>query len=1325
MIRREDIQDLVALTPFQQGVLFHDTAAGRRGQGESQAPNPFFQQIVLDIRGPLDVDAFGRAWQDLVDRHQILRCVYRTSGERGPVQIALKHRPVRLDVRDWRGDDPAAAEAAVADAIAAERLRPFDLTRDLLLRLVLGPVGPDRFVLIWSFHHIVIDGWCIDLLQRELAALYTAAVTGRPAELPPPLPFSRYVAWLHAQRTDDVLDWWPGYLGDAAAVDPVPGFRRRTDRPTLDHRIEIVTASAADTDRLTQACRDRGITPATLVYTLWGLLLARLADRDDVLIGAVASGRTAPIDGIETMLGPCLTALPYRVTIGPADSFGDVLSRAGRHAGAWLASAVCALPDIQVRCARKGPLFSHHVVFENFPIDARFTGDAQPLGPGVSLRQRDIVQATDDPLTVIVHPGRHLHWQIRFDPTVIDPGAAAALAGALGRLLSAVAGDPDQPAQGWSPASPSDADRIWQRWSLGAPAARPLGSAAGTLSALRRTVVDRFGDRPAVLADGSTLSHADLEASAARIAAGLEAHGVGPGDRVAVALPPGRDWLATLIATWRRGAAFVPLSTAGPAHRRAAILRDSQPGLLVADADHPADSGVRQTCPTRLSEAATPSDGGSRPADGDAIAYVIYTSGTTGRPKGVAVSHGAVLNYLGWLNRDAGIGPEDRTALVTAAEFDLGYTAVFGAMLLGGAIALPGDAARRSVTAVTDLIVGQRLTWLKLTPGYLRMLLSDPDSRRLASADGLTRMFLGGEKQDFGLLADLKVLTPSVTVWNHYGPTEATIGCVAGPIDDLVGGADPVQRIGRPIAGMRAAILDRRGQSTAPGWPGELVVAGRGLAAGYHGPVGEAARSFIAHPVLGRAYRTGDRARWRPDGHLEILGRDDAQVKIRGHRVELGEVETVLREVPPVQDAAVLALPDPSGEPVLVAFLVTGKADPPAPAALRIALADRLPEPMIPARFVPLSRLPLTDNGKLDRAALTRAAATAPKPPAGDPARSGDLTATEAVVAPIWAKALSVEHVDPTSDFFALGGHSIKAVMVAAGLRKAFGKRMDIRALFDHPILRDFCAHLDRSGATGAVARPATTLIPLKRGDGGLPALVLAGAVLGTATPYRELIDQIDRPVAAWGFQYPGFDREEPFAPTVPALGEAMADAVLRDLPDGPILLAGWSMGGAVAFEAARRLERQGRGPRGLVLLDTQPPGWRPPGMAAADMAPESLDSLRKAPAWRGILTLLADGLDEEGWARLDRLYRHNVTIARAWRPVNGIRTDILALEAADNTYPIGMAAFDVLTAGLCRVQRVPGTHVSMFQPPHVTGLAAALEQALNRARAIASEPQA
>lgn len=1316
MIRREDIQDLVALTPFQQGVLFHDTAAARRGRGDPPAPNPFFQQIVLDLEGRLDIGAFGRAWQGLVDRHQILRCVYRTSGDRGPVQIVLKHRSVRLDVRDWRSDDPAATEAAVADAIAAERLQPFDLTRDLLLRLVLGRVGPDRFVLVWSFHHIVIDGWCIDLLQRELAALYTAAVTGRPADLPTPLPFSRYVAWLQAQNADTLLDWWPGYLGDAAAADPVPGFRRRTDRPTLDHRVEIVTASAGDTDRLTRLCRDRGITPATLVYTLWGVLLARLADRDDVLIGAVASGRTAPIDGIETMLGPCLAALPYRVAIGPADSFGDVLTRTGRHAGAWLAAAVCALPDIQVRSARRGPLFSHHVVFENFPIDARFTGDAQPLGPGVRLRQREIVQATDDPLTVIVHPGRQLHWQIRFDPTVVDPEAVATLAGALDRLLSAVAHDPEQPVRDWSAAAPADAERMWRRWSVGAPAAQPLGSAAGTLSALRQTVVDRFGDRPAVLADGTTTTHAELEDLARRIAAGLDARGVGPGDRVAVALPPGREWLATLIATWQRGAAFVPLSMTAPLQRRVAILRDSEPRLLVTDADPDWSGGgdVRQVHPADLGDGTAPGDGRAGPGDGDTIAYVIYTSGTTGTPKGVAVSHGAVLNYLGWLHRDAGIGPEDRTALLTAAEFDLGYTAVFGAALLGGAIALPSEDARRSMPTVVDLIVERRLTWLKLTPGYLRMLLSDTDCARLATADRLGRVFLGGEKQDFGLLAQLKALAPRLTVWNHYGPTEATIGCVAGPIDDLVGVVDPVQRIGRPIAGMRAAILDRHGQPTAPGWQGELVVAGPGLAAGYHGPVGAAGRSFIAHPVLGRAYRTGDRARWRSDGTIAILGRDDGQVKIRGHRVEVGEVESALRDTPPVRDAAVLALPDPSGEPALVAFVATGKAEPPAPASLRAALADRLPEPMIPARFIPLTRLPLTDNGKLDRAALIRAATIRPERPADGPAHSGDLTATEAVVAPLWAKALSVEQVGPESDFFALGGHSIKAVMVAAGLRKAFGKRMDIRALFDHPILRDFCAHLDRSGATGA-ASPATTLIPLKRGDGALPVLVLAGAVLGTATPYRELIDQIDRPVAAWGFQYPGFDREEPFSPTVPALGEVMADAVLRELPDVPVLLAGWSMGGAVAFEAARQLERQGRSPHGLVLLDTLPPGWRPPGATAADIAPESLDSLRTAPAWRGILNLLADGLDADGWARLDRLYRHNVAIARAWRPANGIRTDILALEAADNSYPIGMAAFDALTAGVCRVQRVPGTHVSMFQPPHVTGLAAALEQALSR----------
>lgn len=1337
MIRREDIEDVIPLTPFQQGVLFHDTAARPyTGQAEP-GPSPFFQQLVVEITGPLDIAAFERAWQGLVDRHQILRCVYRTSGEKGPVQIALKSRAVRLTIADWQDLDSEAQNIALTDTIQAERARPFDLSAELLFRLVLARTAPDQATLIWSFHHIVIDGWCIDLLQRELGALYSEAVTGQSADLASPVPFSQYVAWLQQQATAHALDWWPGYLEDAQPVDPVPGFRRHRDKPTADHTIRVVTASAVDTDRLITLCQRHGITVATLVYTVWGLLLARLNDHDDVVIGAVASGRTAPIDGIERMLGPCLAALPYRVQITQGDSFAAVLRRAGQQAGHWLSSAVCALPDIQVRCARKGALFSHHVVFENFPIDARFTGDAQPLGAGVNLRQRDGVQATDDPVTIIVHPGKELHWQLRYDPTVVAPPMIETLAGALERLLTAIAANADAPVLDWSPVAPHQANTLWHQWGVGAAPAAALEAGATTLTELRQAVAERYRDRTALFAvDGtSALTHGELERRAFRLASGLTALGVSLGDRVVIATPPDADWLACILAIWQVGAAFVPMAPEGPLERRAAILRDCQPRLVIHDATAKDWYGIPTVSANALAHHSNRVAHAPPSVDPEATAYVVYTSGTTGVPKGVTVSHRAVLNYVGWLHRDAGIGPDDRTALLTAPEFDLGYTAVFGAALLGGGIALLDQDARRSVPTVLDTIGRHALTWLKVTPGYCRMLLSDPDIDRLTHSTHLSTLFVGGDKQDFDALAQLRSRLQTLKLWNHYGPTEATIGCVAGPIDDLVGADNQPQRIGRPIAGMRVAIVDRRGKPTVPGWPGELIVAGLGLSSGYLNATTPQAEAFIQHPVLGPSYRTGDRARWLPDGQIEILGRGDGQVKIRGHRVEIGEVEAALKAVDGIASAAALPIPSTDGELAVVAFITLedpesepasgGPPVAPTPETLRKALQARLPDPMLPSRFIPLSRLPLTPNGKLDRIELARVAATH-----NQADHSADtsvcLTPTETVVAPIWAKALSVERVTPASDFFALGGHSIKAVLVAAGLRKAFGKRIDIRSLFDHQTLRAFCAHLDRAGVTGKTAGPdaagppapaETPLIPLKRSeDRTSPMLVLAGAVLGTATAYRELIDQIDRPLRAWGFQYPGFDREEPFAPSVSALGTAMAEAIGPDLPSGgPLILAGWSMGGAVAFEAARRLEQQGHSPAGVVLLDTVPPGWQPPRSEPTVDEPATLEALRASDGWRHILGLMAQNLDPAGWDRLGRLYRHNVRIARAWHPDRGIRSDIIALEAADNTYPIGMQSYEKFTDGTFRVQRVPGSHLTMFQPPHVQGLAAAFDQLLAR----------
>ncbi|PWC90780.1 hypothetical protein TSH100_01740 [Azospirillum sp. TSH100] len=1314
MLTRDNIKDVYPLTPFQEGILYHDIV----DQGAiADEPRAYFQQLAFRVRGPLDIDAFEAAWRHLIARHDILRTVFRVAGNERPLQVVLKARDFALDRLDLSGAESADRAAALAAFVEEQRRRPLALDHGPLMRVACARLGVDEHAVVWSFHHILMDGWCIGIVQEELVDAYQSFAAGRMPDKRPALQFGSFVQWVETRRGEGPLAFWTRYLaGYETALDlpcqrpvPLPGARApRTHELRLEPDL---------TARLRTLAQEQGVTPNTLLQALWGLVLAKHNNTRDVVFGSVASTRSPDLAGSETMVGPCIGMLPLRVRYEAGESLRDLLRRMRGEALDWLDNVHAPLAEIQARSALRAGLFGHYFVYENYPLDERFHGDTQELAPGVTIGDIDVFLTNNYDFYVRAVPGDRLRVEFEYNARAVDPSAVEALAGRLAHLASLVAAEPDRPLDALSPLTGAERATILDSWSRGPVAAR----IAATVPELRAAVLATGGDRPAVRSRNGTLSHRALQDRAEALARHLHReHGLTAGSAAAILAEPGEPMLRAMLACLMLGAAFVPVDPATPPKRLRHMLADSYAAVFLTPSPDKVTEAAGSVPLVALSpvgsllEKTVPETGSGMPlppVPEDAPAYIIYTSGTTGEPKGVKVGQRSLLNYVGWLRRDLGIGPDDATALVTSAAFDLGYTGVFGALLLGGCLTLLDEEERRDPERVMQVVVDNGVTFLKATPSYLNMLLASPAGHRFAAAEALKLVLLGGEPQNFDDLQALRrLLRPELRIYNHYGPTEATIGCVAGPLDDLIGVAGAPQRIGRPIAGARVLLVDHTLNPVPTGVPGELLAGGESLAQGYTSPTPADAARFTTLPWLGgeRVYRTGDFAVWQADGSIVFLGRRDDQVKIRGHRMALSGIEAALRDSAGIKDAAVLIDRSSPHQAELTAFLIARDGSgPPTPAALRADLAQRLPEPMIPSHFVMVGRFPMTANGKIDRTALTEHSRA--RPPVATPAETG--TATEEALRAVWKEILFVESIGLDDDFFALGGHSIKAILLIAKIRTGLKKTITIRDLFDNPTIRRLAVLLDNAAAgmgrgagQGATARKA---LVLRTAPAGAPAALFLPAVLGTSTLYKELTQALKSEVTCWGVQCPGFDREEAFALSIDALADRFAAEAGTLKGEGPLRLVGWSFGAHVALETGRRLEAAGRTVR-LVLIDAAP--GRP-----ADTEPPftSFSELRAQPYWNRVLSILTENLSPAEVARLERLAGHNAGLLTGYAAQGRVAADITAIEAIDNPQPACMQGFTALTSGRVTVHRVTGDHYSMFHPPHLAQVLRVLDAAL------------
>ncbi|WP_425426503.1 non-ribosomal peptide synthase/polyketide synthase [Amycolatopsis australiensis] len=1019
------VEDVYPLTPMQAGMVFHALS--------QHAERVYFQQVGFVLDGVRDPAALARAWQRVVDRTPVLRTRIVWEDVPEPLQVVQRHAEVPVTHHDWRGRTPQEQERAWQDVLAADRARGLDLTETPLLRLMLARLSETEVRVLWTFHHVLLDGWSVFGVLSDVFAAYAGE------ELPERPPFRDYVGWLARQDDAAAERYWRAELGDLVAPARLP-FDRAPAQAHTTRSSRWLRVPIENSGRLRETARRAGLTVNTVLQGAWALLLARLSGERDVCFGTTVSGRPVELPGADDVTGIFINTLPVRVTV------------AGDSVAGWLAALQARqvesrrfghlpLTKLQAWSGASGSLFDSIVVFENYPADTA-------AAHGLSLRDVDAAETTNYPLSVVASPGERITLDVGYDPDLFDPATAERIARQLTGVLDAFAADPGRPLDDVDLLTGAERHRVLAEWN---DTAQPLPE--GDLAELFAAQAGRTPEATALTGDGVHLTYAELDERAGRLARYLVSLGAGPEQLVAVLMDRSPELVVAELAVVKAGAAYLPLDTRAPAPRLRTLLSGAR--ILVTDADRAETARTLHSGPVVVPDGRT-ADVPLPVADPDNLAYVMYTSGSTGTPKGVAVRRRDVVA----LAADRRFAAHDRVLLHSPHSFDASTYELWVPLLNGGTVVLapPGDL---DVHTLGRLLTTHGVTGAFLTTGLFRLVAQEAPE----VFAGLREVWTGGDAVPAAALRRVREACPDTLVADVYGPTETTTFATVHP---LPGEIPDVVPIGKPLDNMRVYVLGPDLRPVPPGAPGELYVAGAGLARGYHGSPGLTAGRFLPEvfgPPGERMYRTGDLVRWTDDGVLEFVGRADEQVKVRGFRIEPSEIEAALGAHPGVDQAAVVARAD-GGVKRLVAYF-TGEAD-----DLAEFLGRTLPDYMVPAAFVRLDRFPVNVNGKLDRNALPApdfAAAGTHRPPS---------TEAERALAAIWADVLGVGHVGAETNFFALGGDSILSIQVVSRARRA-GLTLLPHDVFRYPTLAALAAHAGGGDGPRAEQGPVTGEAPL------------------------------------------------------------------------------------------------------------------------------------------------------------------------------------------------------------------------------------------------------
>jgi amino acid adenylation domain-containing protein len=1052
------------LSPMQSGMLFNSIYAPGSGVD--------IEQIVCDLREELDASSLDFAWKKVMARHAVLRTAFEWQGLQQPRQRVHENVALTMQQDNLQAHAPEGREMAFEQILQEERFRGFELSQPPLMRVRLIRLAPTHWRMIWTFHHALLDGRSFSLVLKELFAVYEAASQGEELSLPLPPPYREFVEWVNHLDPSSREAFWRTTLGGFTAPTPL-GLDNQTNSAVeapLAYGEHFLTLSEKVTSQLDDLAALNGLTLNTLVQGAWALLLSRYSGEEDVLFGATRAGRKSTVEGADSMIGLFINTLPVRARATPEIQLLDFLQEIRAQHLRCREHEHSPLVQIQQwsEIPRGQPLFESLVVFERATLDTVLRAQ----GGAWLNRHFRVIDQTNFPLALFAYAETELLVKLSYNRHRFEDAAITRLGSHLQTILTSMAAGFDKKLCEVPLLPESEQERLLVEWNdtrTNYPANRCIHELFAEQA--RKTPEDT-----ALVFERQQLTYRELDRSSNLLASYLQECGVKPEMPVGICTEVSPEMVIGLLAILKSGGAYVPLDPGYPQERLAFMLEDAQMQLVLAQSSllpHLSCAATKtgaegsKTPPKLLlldsvlknleqKHLAPP----TQAASAENLAYILYTSGSTGRPKGVMITHRNVVNFFTGMDQSLGTSPGVWLA-VTSMSFDISVLELFWTLTRGFKVVLQRR-AEDFAAAIGHQIAAHQVTHFQCTPSLAAMLVRDPEARRALRS--LKKWLVGGEPLSTELAGQMEI---SGDILNMYGPTETTVWSAAHVVQK---GQNPVP-IGRPIANTEIFIMDQHLRPAPIGVAGELFIGGAGVARGYFNRPELTREKFIQHPFqadLGqRLYRTGDRARYRADGTIEFIGRLDDQVKLRGFRVELGEIEATLRQCPEVRESVVVIHRFPGGDQRLVGYIIPAAKSPPAIQALQEFLRVKLPEYMIPSTFVFLQALPLTPNGKINRKALPAPDSQAP------PARSMALprSATEKALIEIWRRVLGRQDVGLYDNFFDLGGHSLLATQLVSLVREQFDQGFSVVELFRRPTIHALAQSLSRQVSA---AKPAT-----------------------------------------------------------------------------------------------------------------------------------------------------------------------------------------------------------------------------------------------------------
>ncbi|KJB88404.1 peptide synthetase, partial [Paenibacillus sp. E194] len=1039
-----EIENIYSLTPMQKGMWFH-SALDRQTAA-------YFEQTRFTMLGALDVQLFQRSWMELAKRHLVLRANFVKGPAGEPLQIIYRDKPVGFEYEELLHLQADEKQAYLDKKAEDDKLRGFDLEHEALVRVTILRTEEQSYHVLWSFQHILMDGWCLPQLTQELFETYSALASGKQPVGDKGSDYGAYIEWLEKQDDQAASDYWTAFLAGYEGQTVLPGQKEPAPngRFTADH----VTAELGKelSERMDRVAKQRLVTVNTLLQAAWGVMLQKYNGTNDAVFGSVVAGRPAEIPGIESMIGLFINTVPVRVTSEADTVFVDLMAKLQERALESGRYDYYPLYEIQAHSVQKQNLINHIIAFENYPVDEQMEQAGDQQHGNLTIADVQMEEQTNYNFNVTVVPGAEIEIRFDFNAEVFDKDSIERLKGHLIHLLEQVTYNPEITVGELELVTEAEKANLLGRFN-DTNTEFPRGK---TLIQLFEEQAERIPDAAAISLNEQELTYRELNERVNRLARTLRSHGISKGRLVAILAERSIEMVVGMLAAHKAGAAYVPIDPEYPEERIRFLIEDSGGQVMLTQSRlrerlAGSDPVILLDDESFYHEDSTNLNPGIEATD---LACVIYTSGTTGKPKGNLVSHRNIVRVVRNTNY-IDITERDHVLQLSSYSFDGATFDIFGALTNGARLVLVPHETLLEIGRLADLIQRERISVMFITTAFFNILVDvNVDCLRDVRA-----ILFGGERVSVGHVRKALAHIGSGRLNHVYGPTESTVYTTYLPVDFVDELAVTVP-IGRPISNTTVYIVDSRNKLLPIGVAGEICVGGEGLVRGYNNRPELTAEKFVDNPFVPgeRMYRTGDLAKWLPDGTIEYVGRTDDQVKIRGFRIELGEIEAQLQKMEGIRKTTVFAREIASGEKQLCAYY---EADCELPAAeLKSVLSQELPAYMIPAYLIQLERLPLTTNGKVDRRSLP-APEESLHPGEG---RTPPRTPLEASLAGIWKRVLGLVHIGVHDNFFDLGGHSLRATTLVSKVHQELNVELPLRDVFRYSTIEEMALAISRIG---------------------------------------------------------------------------------------------------------------------------------------------------------------------------------------------------------------------------------------------------------------------